>query len=124
MGDVTPALHERTIVWQRAHELVLAVYSYTRQFPRSETYGLVSQLRRAAVSVPANFAEGFSRHSAAEKLRFYNIAEASLNESRYYLRLAHDLGYGPSGPLDALAVEVGRLLHAYGARMLAARSGR
>ncbi len=71
-------------VWKRAHRLVLAVYRMTGKFPRDERYGLVSQMRRAAVSVPANIAEGFKRRGQADKIRFYNIGEASLEELKYY----------------------------------------
>jgi len=82
------------VVWRKAHELVLAVYSFTADFPKQETYGLALQMRRAAVSVPANIAEGFRRRGKADKARYMNMAEASLEESRYYLILAKDLGYG------------------------------
>jgi four helix bundle protein len=77
---------------------VLEVYRYTESFPQREIYGLVQQRRKAAVSIPANVAEGFKRRGKADKARFMNIAEGSLEESRYYLILAHDLGYGgPKG---------------------------
>jgi four helix bundle protein len=82
------------LVWRKAHQLVLAVYSFTAAFPKEETYGLALQMRRAAVSIPANIAEGFRRRGKADKARYMNLAEASLEESRYYLILAHDLGYG------------------------------
>jgi len=80
-------------VWQDAHQLVLAVYRETKDFPKAETYGLVSQMRRAAVSVPANVAEGFKRRGIADKMRFYNIAEASLEELKYFFILSRDLEY-------------------------------
>jgi four helix bundle protein len=104
---------EDVTVWQRAHALVLQVYRLTEQFPRTELFGLTSQLRRAAVSVPANFAEGFKKRGRAEKLRFYNIAQGSLEECRYYLRLTRDLEY--ADPTMALATleETGRLLEGY-----------
>jgi four helix bundle protein len=79
--------------WQQTHQLVLAVYQITRGFPPDERYGLTSQLQRAAVSVPANIAEGFKRLGKAEKVRFYNIAETSLEEVKYYFILAKDLAY-------------------------------
>lgn len=82
------------LVWQKAHLFVLGVYRLSGGFPKSETYGLTQQLRRAAVSVPANIAEGFRRRGKNDKARFLNIAEASLEECRYYLILAQDLGYG------------------------------
>ncbi len=80
-------------VWQCAHRLVLAIYRICRSFPSEERYGLTSQLQRAAVSVPANIAEGFKRLGKGDKIRFYNIAEASLEEVKYYFILAKDLGY-------------------------------
>src|SRR5580658_8844052 len=82
--------------WQNAHKFVLAVYTYTASFPRAEMYGLTSQFRRAAVSIPANIAEGFRGRGRADKARFLNIAQAWLEECRYYVILAQDLGYGPS----------------------------
>ena len=100
------------IVWQKAHVFVLAVYTYTTSFPKIEQYGLVQQFRRAAVSVPANIAEGYRRRSGVEKLRFLNIAQASLEQCRYYLILAQDLGYGEH-LLDTNLAEVARLLTAY-----------
>jgi four helix bundle protein len=100
-------------VWRKAHEFVLAVYSFTAAFPKEETYGLVLQMRRAAVSIPANIAEGFRRRGKADKARFMNLAEASLEESRYYLILSQDLGYGDTSDLMASLEEVSRLLNAY-----------
>jgi four helix bundle protein len=76
------------VVWRNAHELVLAVYRLTAGFPKTETYGLALQMRRAAVSIPANIAEGFRRRGKADKARHRNIAESSLEERRYYLLLA------------------------------------
>lgn len=78
-------------VWQEAHRLVLVLYRGTETLPVQERYGLQSQSRRAAVSVPANIAEGFKRRTLAEKLRFLNIAQSSLEELRYYLILFRDL---------------------------------
>jgi hypothetical protein len=78
----TPArTFQDLLVWRKAHELVLAVYSFTAAFPKEETYGLALQMRRAAVSVPANIAEGFRRRGKADKARYMNMAEASLEES-------------------------------------------
>ncbi len=79
------------IVWQEAHKLVLMIYHVTSSFPDNERYGLVAQMRRASVSVPANIVEGFKRRGRQDKVRFYNVAEASLEELKYYLILAHDL---------------------------------
>jgi len=100
-------------VWQRAHRWILDIYRLTDEFPRQEMFGLTSQLRRAAVSVPANFAEGFKKNSNADKLRFYNIAQGSSEECRYYLILASDLGYGDTRQLTADLEIVTRMLAAY-----------
>lgn len=80
-------------VWQRSHELVLAVYGVSVGFPRSEQFGLTSQLRRAALSVPTNIAEGSKRQSQSDFARFLNIAEGSLAETEYLLIVSRDLGY-------------------------------
>ena len=88
------------VVWQKAHEFVLAVYRFTASFPDREKFGLSHQMRRAAVSVPANIAEGFGKRSQPEKTRFLNIAEGSLEECRYYLILAHDLGLWRNGLIN------------------------
>ena len=69
------------IVWQKAHQLVLKVYQITKTFPKEEIYGLTSQLRRAAVSVPNNIAEAYKKRSAKDKLHFLNISETSLEET-------------------------------------------
>ena len=104
---------EEVELWRKAHALVLAVYRFTEGFPRHELFGLTSQLRRAAVSVPANFAEGFKKRSHADKLRFYNIAQGSLEECRYYFILAGDLNYGDSSPLKQAAEEISKMLDGY-----------
>ena len=78
------------VVWRKAHQFVLAVYKLTEESPKQETYSLVSQMRRAAVSIPANIAEGFRKRSRVDKARFMNIAEGSLEESYYYLILAQE----------------------------------
>jgi four helix bundle protein len=85
---------------------------------KQETYGLASQMRRAAVSIPANIAEGFRRRGRADKARFMNLAEGSLEECRYYLILASDLGYGDTAKLERSLEEVGRILSAYAASIL------
>src|SRR5580704_6230415 len=100
-------------VWQKAHQFVLMVYHLTRTFPNDEKFGLTSQMRRAAVSTAANIAEGFVRFGKQDKLRFYNIAQGSLEETKYYLILAKDLGYTNNIVEEGkLAGDVGRLLHA------------
>jgi four helix bundle protein len=81
------------IVWQKSHRMVLDVYKITRTFPAEEKFGLVSQMRRASISIPANIAEGFKRRGKKNKTQFYNIGEASLEELKYYLILSKDLGY-------------------------------
>ena len=101
------------VVWQKAHQFVLGVYSYSAGFPKSEVYGLSSQLRRAAVSIPANVAEGFRRRGKADKARFLNIAQSSLEECRYYLILGQDLNYGVSDTLMQQLEEVSRILTRY-----------
>ncbi len=101
------------VVWQKAHEYVLAVYAFTARFPKSETYGLSLQMRKAAVSIAANIAEGFRRHGKADKVRFLNTSESSLEESRYYLILSEDLNYGETGKLQESANQISRLLSAY-----------
>jgi four helix bundle protein len=106
-------------VWQQAHRFVLAAYALTSGFPKHETYGLSSQMRRAAVSIPANIAEGFRRRGKADKARFMNVAEASLEECRYYLILTKDLGYGDTGQIGQSLDDVSRLLHAYSTAILA-----
>lgn len=110
------------LVWRKAHEFVLAVYALTSGFPRQETYGLSQQMRRAAVSIPANVAEGFRRRGKADKARFLNMAEGSLEECRYYLILAQDLGYGDTAQLTALTEEVSKMLSAYAAAILSSDS--
>ena len=106
------------IVWRKAHELAAGVYRYVNGFPKSETYGLSMQMRRAAVSIPANIAEGFKRYGKRDKFRFMNIAQGSLEESRYYLILAMDLNYGKTDALMHLLEEVSRLLHTYSSSIL------
>ncbi len=110
------------IVWQKAHEYALATYTFTGRFPRSETYGLSSQMRRAAVSIPANIAEGFRKRGRPDKARYMNIAEGSIEECRYYLILAEDLGYGQTAALMSLLEEVSRLINAYARAILASDS--
>ncbi len=114
----TATRFEDLVVWQKAHQFVLAAYRLSQTFPRSETYGLSSQFRRAAVSIAANIAEGFKKRGRADKLRFYNIAQGSVEESRYYLILSKDLGYGNVSELNLLLEEVSKLLEAYSQAIL------
>lgn len=106
------------IVWQKAHQFVLAIYPFSAQFPKTETYGLTSQLRRSAVSVPANIAEGFKKRTRPDKARFINIAQGSLEECRYYLILSNDLSYGDTSSLIPQLEEVSKLLGAYARSLL------
>lgn len=80
-------------VWEKSHELVLSIYQLTKKLPEEEKYGLISQVRRAAISIPANIVEGYRRNHIKDSLHFYNIANASLEELRYESQIAHDLGY-------------------------------
>jgi len=117
--------YEELEVWRKSHQVVLSVYRTTRSFPREEMFGLTSQVRRASASAPANIAEGFRRTTKAEKARFYNIALASLDEARYPLLLAHDLGYADTVRLREQVDEVARMLHSYARAIVASdRSGR
>ena len=109
---------EDLVVWQKAHQFALAVYRLTQAFPRSEVYGLTSQFRRAAVSIAANVAEGFRKRGSADKVRFLNIAQGSLEESRYYLILARDLEYGDVSEAKAVLEETSKLLEAYSRAIL------
>lgn len=110
---------EDLIVWRKAHVFVLGVYKFTTGFPKQETYGLASQMRRAAVSIAANIAEGFRKRGKADKARFMNTAEGSLDESHYYLILTRDLGYGDTREMMNVLDEISRLLAAYARAILA-----
>lgn len=106
--------YKELLVWQKAHKFVLEVYKITKEFPKDELYGLTSQFRRAAVSIPANIVEGFVKRSKLDKMRFYNIAQGSINECSYYLLLSKDLNYLQNyDELNDLLNEVGKLLNSY-----------
>ena len=109
---------EDLLVWQKAHSFVLMIYRLTGAFPKHEAFGLTSQFRRAAVSIPANIAEGFRRRGASDKARFFNIAQASLEECRYYLILARDLEYADTHEANRLIKEVSKMLDAYSKNIL------
>lgn len=112
------------LVWQKAHQFVLEIYRLTSSFPRQETYGITSQMRRAAVSIPSNIAEGFKRRGRADKARFMNIAQGSVEECRYYLVLTQDLKYGvPNAFIDQLD-ELAKILNAYLQAIISARNYR
>ena len=110
------------IVWQKGHQLVLAVYRATKTLPKEEQFGLVSQMRRAAVSVPANIAEGFKKRGRPDKARHMNIAQGSLEELRYYFILCGDLNYLKQGTSAGELEEVARLLGAYAQSLLSPAS--
>lgn len=107
---------EELLVWQKAHSFVLRVYRLTSEFPKSEQFGLTSQFRRAAVSIPANIAEGYKKKGKPDKLRFFNIAQGSLEECRYYIILSRDLNYisdKNAKELTSELIEVSVLLNSY-----------
>ena len=104
---------EDLVVWQKSHQFVLEIYKLTHSFPQHELFGLVSQIRRSAVSVAANISEGFKRKGKADKLRFFNMAQASLEETRYYLILSNDLGYAETEYLKKNLDEISRILNSY-----------
>jgi four helix bundle protein len=106
------------VVWQHSHQFILSVYRLSSGFPKHELFGLTSQLRRAAVSIAANIAEGFKRRGRGDKARFLNIAHASLEGCRYFLILAQDLGYTETASAMALLEEASRCLEAYVKRIL------
>ena len=102
-------------VWRRSHAFVLGVYRLTARFPAAERFGIQSQLRRAATSVPANIAEGSKREARLEYAHFLNIAEGSLAEAEYLLVLSRDLGYAEQSLADELRIEadtIGSMLSA------------
>lgn len=113
---------EDLVVWQKAHGLVLAVYNLTAGFPRSEIYGLTSQFRRAAVSVAAYIAEGFGKRGRADKARFFNMDQGSLEECRYHLILTRDLRYSKVDGVLPLLEEVSKLLASYARAVLSSDS--
>jgi len=90
-----------------------ASYEHTQAFPKSELFGLTPQMRRAATSIPANIAEGYKKRGAKDKVRLLNVAQGSLEESRYYLILTRDLRYIDPTDLRTNLEEVSRLLEGY-----------
>lgn len=99
-------------VWRESHQLVLDIYKVSKNFPAEEKFGLVSQMRRAAISIPANLAEGFKKRSLKDKSNFYNIAQGSLEEVRYYIILSKDLRYlDETKELLDSTTEIGRMLN-------------
>lgn len=106
------------IVWQKSHQFVLSMYRLSDSFPKNETYGLTSQCRRAAISIPANIAEGFKKKGKPDKARYMNIAQGSVEECRYYLILTKDPGYGDTSELMTQLEEVSKILEAYTSSIL------
>lgn len=103
-------------VWQKAHNLVIDIYKVTEDFPTEEKYGLVAQLRRSAASIPTNIVEGFKRKSKTDYAHFINIADTSLEETKYHLILSKDLGYLKEDDFDNLnniCDEIGRMLYGF-----------
>jgi four helix bundle protein len=103
-------------VWQKAHQLVLAVYRDSSAFPAEERFGLTAHLRKTALSIPSNIAEGCGRQTDRDLGRFLSIAAGSANELDYQLLLAHDLGYLPIDayhPLVEQVAEVRRMLYRF-----------
>ena len=104
------------IVWQKAHQLVIAIYKATKLFPKEEVFSLTNQVRRAAVSIPANICEGYKKKTIPNQLNFINIAEGSLEEVKYYIILSKELQYIDESVYEQLtnsAEEVGRLINGY-----------
>ncbi len=107
---------EQLVVWQRAHRYVLSIYRITKKYPKEEVFCLVNQMRRAAASITANIAEGYIRVTAKEKLRFFNVSQGSLEETRNFIILSKDLEYISQDDKELLmtqASEVSRMLNAY-----------
>jgi len=103
-------------VWQKAHRFVLEVYKISEKFPSSERYGLTAQIRRSAISIPTNIAEGYKRRSDKDFAHFLNMADSSLEETKYHLLLASDLGYLTNSDysrFSELADEIGRMLSGF-----------
>lgn len=113
---------QELIVWQKAHQFVLLVYKFTESFPKSEMYGLTSQFRRAAISIAANIAEGYKKKGKADKARFFNISQGSIEECQYYLILASDLEFGNTSELQNLLDEVSKMTESYTNKILSSNS--
>ncbi|MFC2136263.1 four helix bundle protein [Bacteroidota bacterium] len=104
------------IVWQKSHNLTIEIYEITKKFPSEEKFGIISQLRRAAYSVPSNIVEGHSRNSRKEFKHFLAIAKASLMELQYFIILSRDLKYinaAEFNSIDELITEVSKILYSF-----------
>lgn len=109
-------------VWAKSHQLVLAVYRATAEFPKTELYGLTSQMRRASASIPANISEGCGRTGNPELNRFLQIAMGSASELEYFVLLSHDLGFlhdTDYASIEADVTEVKRMLASLAAKLRA-----
>jgi len=107
---------ESIIAWQKAHSFVLLVYNVTAKFPQEERFGLTSQFRRAAISIEANIAEGYKKLGRADKLKFFNISQGSLEECRDYILLSRDLKFIGADDFDILhssIEEASKFLNSY-----------
>ena len=103
-------------IWQRAHELVLEIYKITESFPATERYNLISQLRRSGASISTNIVEGYKRRSDKDFAHFLNMADSSLEETKYHLLLAYDLGYLDKKSYERMSIladEIGRMLYGF-----------
>ena len=108
------------IVWVKSHELTLEIYKVTKKFPADEKYGIVSQMRRAAYSIPANIIEGHSRKHKNEFLQFLSIAKGSLEELKYFIILAADLDYisaDEQNKIEGLTTEISKILYSFTKRV-------
>jgi len=120
-----PKEHAKTfqdlVVWQKAHQFVLAIYRFTAQFPDHEREGLASQLQRSAIAIGANIAQGFARKNKSDKARYLTSAQSAVDECQYYLLLARDLGYGQDEALAGQLNDVRKLLSDYTAVIMTIR---
>lgn len=113
---VNIASYEKIKAWQKAHELALEIYHVTKTFPRQEAFGLTSQLRRAAISIPTNIVEGYARQNQKVFGTFLDTAYASLVEVKYLLKFSNEVGYmskKDSTKLESLSDGVGKILWGY-----------
>lgn len=99
------------VAWKKSHEFAIEIYKITKQFPNNEKFGLTDQLRRASISITSNIAEGFSRRTSKEKIRFYNTAFGSLLEIQSQLLISKDLGFFKDiGVIFVKSVEIKKLI--------------
>jgi len=101
------------VLWKKAHGLVLEIYKMTSTLPKSEQFGIISQIQRSSTSVPANISEGYGRVSKKEKIRFLYIANGSLEETRYFLILIQDLNFSQTEIIQENLTEVSKILNSY-----------